>query len=339
MRVLVTGITGFVGSHAAKALQDDGHELRALVRTPSKLETVTARVGVDIDGVDVVHGDVADPAAVGTAVQGCDAVVHAAAIVSTDSRSEVDVGSINLNGALNVLTTAVLADCDPIIHVSSAAALFPFQTDPVTGDHPVGTARSPYASSKANCERLARALQATGRPVVILYPGMIIGPHDHNSSTQMQPMTLWLTKPFPLSSGYTVTLVDVRDVAAVIAASMAPGGGPRRYVMFGHHLSADELHSELQAVTGRDLKSVRLPKAVFRVWGAAGDVLRRAGRDSVLSSEAVDYMFDYRSGDNSEAEQQTGVVLRSVSESLADAISWMRDEGLVSDQQAGDATS
>ena len=78
MRVLVTGATGFVGSHAAKALQDAGHTVRALARTPAKLETVTARVGVDLDSLDAVHGDICDADAVAAAVDGCDAVVHAA---------------------------------------------------------------------------------------------------------------------------------------------------------------------------------------------------------------------------------------------------------------------
>ena len=339
MRVLVTGITGFVGSHAAKALQDGGHEVRGLVRTPSKLESVTAPVGVNVESLDVVEGDATDTGVIDSAVRGCDAVVHAAALVSTDRLNEAEVEATNLTSAVNVLTAAALAGCDPIIHVSSAAALFPFQTDPVTADHPVGTCRSPYARSKANCERLARALQASGHPIVILYPGMVVGPQDHNGSTQTQPFTLWLTKPFPLSSGYTVTLVDVRDIAAVVAATMQSGGGARRYVMFGHHLSAGELLSELRSVTGRELKAVRLPKAMFSAWGALGDVMRRIGLESVLTSEAVDYMFNYRAGDYSSVEQQTGVALRAVRETLADTIDWMCDAGLVSEQQAGAARS
>ncbi|MYB87935.1 MAG: SDR family NAD(P)-dependent oxidoreductase, partial [Acidimicrobiaceae bacterium] len=88
MKVLVTGATGFVGSHAAKALQEAGHAVRALVRTPAKLETVTARVGVDLASLETREGDIADAMAVSAAVDGCDAVVHAAAVVGTDPSSE-----------------------------------------------------------------------------------------------------------------------------------------------------------------------------------------------------------------------------------------------------------
>ncbi len=323
-----------MGSHAAKALQDAGHNVRALVRTPAKLETVTARVGVDLDSLETVEGDIRDAAAVTAAVDGCGAVVHAAAVVSIDPTAEADVAETNFPGALNVLDAAVAAGCDPVVHVSTGEALFPFRTDPVTADHPVGTARGAYPRSKAKSEHLARRYQAQGRGMVIVYPALTIGPGDYGGSVQLQPMKLWLTKPLP-RSGYTVAMVDVRDVAAVIAASVEPGRGPRRYVMFGHHLAAEELLSELRQATGRDLRSVPMPRMLFSAWGRVGDLARRFGRDLVLTSEAVDYMFNYCAGDNSATERDTGVTLRPVAESLADAIAWMRDEGYVTAAQAG----
>ena len=335
MRVLVTGATGFVGSHAAAALQAAGHTVRALVRTPAKLETVTARVGVDLAALETVDGDIADAAAVSAAVDGCDAVVHAAAVVGTDPSSEADIEASNLAGALNVLGSAADAGCDPIVHVSSAAALFPFSTDPVTADHPVGSARMPYARSKAESEHLARRLQASGRGVVIIYPGGVFGPGDYGESTQVKPLQLWLTKPFMRSSGYTLNLVDVRDIAAVIVASMQAGRGPKRYMMFGHHLTSDDLLSVLCEVTGRDLKSVKLPRALFLAWGRLGDLARRFGRDLILTSEGTEYMYNTCAGDNSFTEQDAGVTLRSAADSLADAVAWMRDEGYVTAADAG----
>ena len=329
MRVLVTGATGFVGSHAAKALQDAGHTVRALVRTPAKLETVTGRVGVDLDSLETAEGDIRDAAAVIAAVDGCDAVVHAAAVVSIAPAAAAEVEATNFPGALNVLGAAVDAGCDPVVHVSTGEALFPFRTDPVTADHPVGTARHAYPLSKARSEHLARRYQSEGRGVVIVYPALTVGPGDYGESVQLQPMKLWLTTPFP-RSGYTMTMVDVRDVAAVIAASMVPGRGPRRYLMFGHHLTADELLTELRQVTGRDLKSAPMPKALFSIWGRIGDIANRFGRDLVLTSESVGYMFNYCAGDNSATESDTGVALRPISESLADTFAWMRDEGYVS---------
>ena len=308
--------------------------MRALVRTPAKLETVTARVGVDLDSLETAEGDIRDAAAVTAAVDGCDAVVHAAAVVSIAPAAATEVSETNFPGALNVLEAAIDAGCDPVVHVSTGEALFPFRTDPVTTDHPVGTAAGAYPRSKAKSEHLARRYQAQGHGVVIVYPALTIGPGDYGESIQLQPLKLWLTKPF-LRSGHTVTMVDVRDVAAVIAASMEAGRGPRRYLMFGHHVTADELLSELQSVTGRDLKSLVAPRALFTVWGRVGDVASRFGRDLLLTTEAVDYMFNYCAGDNSATEQDTGIVLRPMAESLADTFAWMRDEGHLTAADAG----
>ena len=171
--------------------------------------------------------------------------------------------------------------------------------------------------------------------MVVIYPGGVFGPGDHGESTQFKPLKLWLTKPFMRSSGYTLNLVDVRDIAAVIAASMQAGRGPKRYVMFGHHLTSDDLLSLLCEVTGRDLKSVQMPKAMFLVWGRLGDLTRRFGLDLILTSEGTEYMYNTCAGDNSFTEQDTGVTLRSAADSLADAIAWMRDEGHVTAADAG----
>lgn len=335
MKVMVTGATGFVGAHAARALTEAGHRVRALVRTPAKLEAVTARVGVDIEALEVVNGDITDAAAVDEAVDGCDAAVHAAAVVGVDPARADEIASVNFAGASNVLGAAVAAGCDPVVHVSTAMALYPFTADPVTADHPVGEARSPYGRSKARCETLARSLQDDGHPVVILYPALVIGPDDYGGSSQLEPMRLWLSRPFPRAKGYAVSFVDVRDIAAVAAAAMRPGRGPQRYIMFGHRLDSAGQLEVLSRVTGRSLRSMPMPKAAFWVLGKIGDLASRLGRAPSVTSEGVDYMFGFAAGDNSGTEADTGVRLRPVEESFRDAIAWMHREGHLTDAQAG----
>lgn len=339
MKVMVTGATGFVGAHTARALAEAGHQVRALVRTPAKLETVTARAGVDVEALEVVNGDITDAAAVDEAVAGCDAVVHAAAVVGTDPSRAAEIEAINPSGASNVLDAAVAAGCDPIVHISTAMALYPFTTDPVTPDHPVGKARSAYAATKAQCEVLARSHQEAGHPVVIVYPALVIGPDDYGGSSQFRPMQLWLSKPFPRAKGYVMSFIDVRDIAAVVAAAMMPGRGPKRYIMFGHLLDAAEHLEVMSRVTGRPLKSVPMPRAAFRVMGWVGDLIGRLGRSPLVTSEGVDYMFNFSVGDNSGTEADTGVRLRPVEESFRDAIAWMHREGHLTDAQAGTLAS
>jgi dihydroflavonol-4-reductase len=84
VRVLVTGATGFVGSHTVVALHRDGHELRLLARTPARAVSQLTEAGIDPATVEVVQGDITDAESVQDALNGCDAVVHAAAVVGID---------------------------------------------------------------------------------------------------------------------------------------------------------------------------------------------------------------------------------------------------------------
>ncbi|MGH2947638.1 MAG: NAD-dependent epimerase/dehydratase family protein, partial [Solirubrobacteraceae bacterium] len=180
MRVLVTGGTGFVGSHSVKALVDAGHEVRLLVRSPERIAPALAPHG--IDAPDHVVGDVTDPDAVGRALDGCDAVIHAANIYKLDSRAAQEMLHVNPRGTELVLRGAHERGLDPIVHVSTLVALLPARERVLTPDAPLGSPPGAYARSKVEAERIARELQDAGAPVVIVSPGGVLGPHDPHGS-------------------------------------------------------------------------------------------------------------------------------------------------------------
>lgn len=334
MTVLVTGGTGFVGSHAVKELLARGRSVRLLVRTPAKVATIFTALGLDPGAVDVVAGDITDRASVAAAADGADSVVHAAAVVATDPTRDADVERTNEVGARNVLTAAIEAGCRRIVHVSSSAALFPHHSNPVTPDDPIGRATNTYGRTKAACEEFARSLQADGAPLVIVYPAGVIGPDDPGS-TMLDAAKLWVTKPFPLTPGCSGNYIDVRDLALVLAAaSDAAVDTPPRVLAFGHHLSFDEQHRLLGAALGRKVKSARLPRALLAAWGRAGTAARRFGRDLVLTSEGVDYLFNTVPGDPSTA-RQIGVEFRPPVETFRDTYRWMYESGLIDAPTAG----
>src|SRR5687767_8005226 len=141
MRVLVTGGTGFVGTHTVEALEAAGHEVRLLVRNPKRLVRADA---------DHVVGDVTDAAVVATALKGCDAAIHAASVVSLQVRDADEVLVVNRRSAEVVLGQAVEAGLDPVVHVSSIAALEPPEPgEPIGPDAPITTREGTYAQSKA----------------------------------------------------------------------------------------------------------------------------------------------------------------------------------------------
>src|SRR5438132_12578727 len=120
---MVTGGTGFIGAHTVRALLDAGHEVRLLVRDPVLLETVLQPLGVD--DVDHVVGDALDADTVSRVLVGCDAAVHAAAVVTIDQRRAEQVTASNLVATRCVLDGARRAGLDPIVYVASVTALAP----------------------------------------------------------------------------------------------------------------------------------------------------------------------------------------------------------------------
>ncbi len=157
MKVLVTGGTGFIGSHSVAALLSQGHQVRLLVRSHDRVARSLSPLGVA--EVESVVGDVTAPRSVEEAMAGCDAVLHAAAVYSLDARAATRIGQTNVRGAEIVLGAAARAGLDPIVHVSSYAALLPPEGVVLTPDSPVKRPRCAYSQSKAESERVARRYQ------------------------------------------------------------------------------------------------------------------------------------------------------------------------------------
>jgi dihydroflavonol-4-reductase len=233
MRVLITGGTGFVGGWTAKAVADAGHSVRFLVRNPDRLHTSVAQLGVDVSDFSV--GDIIDRVSVRQALQGCDAVVHSAALVATDPRQTNEMLTTNMQGAQNVLGQAVELGLDPIVHVSSFTALFHPNLETMTADLPVVGGADGYGTSKAQVDIYARGLQDAGAPVNITYPGMVLGPPVGNQYGEVgEGVKAALQMHVIPGRGGGWLIVDVRDLAALHAALLEPGRGPRRSTTGGH---------------------------------------------------------------------------------------------------------
>ena len=333
MRVLVTGGTGFVGSHTAAELAREGCEVRLLVRDPAKAARVFLPHGVSLP--DCVLGDVTDAPSVSRALLGCDAVVHAAALVALESYRAAEAHRTNVEGAEVVLGEARRRGLSSIVYVSSSAALFRAGGPPIGPDSEVADASSPYARSKATAERLARALLEEGAPVRISYPGGVVGPDDPGLSEMNHTLRVLVRDFVALTSG-GVNVVDVRDLARAHAALALGRGAPGRYVMAGPFLSWREVADLLDAVTGRRVRRVPLPGALLRGAGRVGDVAKRfVSFDFPLSHEAMTFATRWAGADSTKTLETLGLRFRDPAESLADALRWLVRAGHLSPDLAG----
>jgi nucleoside-diphosphate-sugar epimerase len=334
MRVLVTGGTGFVGSHAAAAIAARGHELRLLVRRPEQVPASLGPLGLTVS--DVVVGDVLDEGAVSNAVDGCDAVVHAAAVYSLDPRRAEDMRRTNARATELVLGHAVDRGLDPVVHVSTTVALTRYAGS--GPDLPLGDIPLPYTQSKIDSERTARRLQETGAPVVTVYPGAVWGPGDPYRGAESERLRWILLGRFPLYPRGGMHVVDVRDVAAVIAAVLTPGRGPRRYVVPGHHVGATETYGAFAEATGRRFPHLVMPGRVIGPSARLIDAVQRwlpARWHYPADREGVEILRRDTRFDDSPARTDLGLQPTPFPQTVADTIRWLVESGRVPARRAG----
>ena len=320
MKIMVTGGTGYLGSHAVQAFLAAGHDVRLLVRSVDKLHQVYDPKGIVID--EVVVGDVLDPASVATALDGCDAVFHAAGVVGV-SRVEQASRRTNVDGSRNVIGQAAAAGLDPILYTSSVAALIP-TTDPVlTVDTPLADAPGDYGRSKAEAERFVRGLQADGAPVVSFIIGAVYGPDQPALASAMESIVAAAGQMMVLTTG-GIGVIDVRDLARLFTAAMEPGRGPRRYVSGGQYLTWREWTDVMSDVLGRRVRRVRVPAGVLCRAGRLLDAAKRLHDfDYPLTYEAAVEITVTPPNDDRLTLTDLGVQYRPVRETMDDSTRWL----------------
>lgn len=346
MRVLVTGATGFVGSHTAAALAGAGHDLRLFVRNADKARRVLAVHGLDLP--EVALGDITDADACRAALDGCDAVVHAAGLVALESHRAEEVIETNLSGCRNVIGNAVEMGLGPVILVSSVSAMFRPDT-PVRVTDPVVDGENAYSLSKSRCERYARELQENGAPVTMTYPTGVIGPDDPGISGATQAVIAFMRDVMPLTAG-GFQAIDVRDLAAVHARLIERSSGGdgesggnagrvargERYLVGGPFLTWREVADLCESLSGRRLRRMPIPGWMMRAGGSVCDVLKRVvDFEFPMTRESMMFATRWAAADCSETREQLGLEFRSPEETFGDAIVSLYRRGHLSAEIAG----
>jgi nucleoside-diphosphate-sugar epimerase len=335
-RILVTGATGLIGCHSVAALVRRGFVVRALVRDPAKLEQVLAPLEVSAERVEAVRGDVTRASSLVDAVEGCDALVHAAGLFSHELADAQALEDVNVRGTENVLGAAARGGLDPIVHVSSFLALLPPCGERLGADDPISAPRAMYARTKAASDRVARDLQQEGAPVVIVYPASVQGPHDPTVGSGPGVFAEMLRRGRVLVTSGGLAYTDVRDLALLIALLQAPGRGPRRILASADFVDHARFHRLLSDLTGRELGIDRMPAPLLRLIGVAGDLVQRlTGRRAQLTSEAAMVLTRSVPFDDAEARALLGDALHPVEQSFRDLLVWMYHAGVLQAEHVG----
>ncbi len=320
MRVMVTGSTGFVGFHTVMSLLRNGHEVCLGVRNPEKMRRAFAPFGVQ--GLDYVEGSITDEAAVQRALDNCDGVVHAAAMVNLDRKQAEFVRRTNVRGTELVVGGAVERGIQSIVYVSSITALFTPGLDSLTEDSPLGSASSGYGKSKVESELYVRGLQEQGAPISITYATSIVGPFDPGFTEPLRGLAHFLNHAIPNTST-GLQMVDVRDLAD-IHVKLLESRSTGRYIVGGHYVPWDTLGDVLEEITGCHVMSIPTPGWAFRFAGRIGDLIKRfISFELPLTLEATTYASKWVWADSARVRKDLQFEFRDLNETLADTLLWM----------------
>lgn len=330
MHVLVTGATGFIGSHTVDHVLRAGHTVGILARDPEKQKSVLAGLKIAPEDVVCHRGDVLDDTWVALLPQ-YQAVVHCAGMMSKSSVDVQKMWDLNVTGSHRVLRESVAAGLDPVIFLSSFMAMFPPRGPVMSADDPVTEPDSRYARTKAQAERNARGLQAEGAPVVCIYPASVNGPIDPTVGSGQEFLASCVNSGSMLVTSGGLTFTDVRDLAVLVSRLLESGRGPRRIMASADYLTHQRILNIMQEQTGKPIRPIKVPGWILRVAGRLADIKQGAlgGPAPDLTYEAAAVLTRCVPQDDEEARTIVGAQLIGAEQSLRDMVDWMKTEGII----------
>lgn len=323
-RYLVTGGTGFLGSHLVEQLRARGDEVVLLCRRAFNVEGVTLRLG-----------DVTDADSVADAAAGCDAVFHCAGLVSRDPahaeamyRVHVDGTRATLDGARRAgVKRVVLASTSGTVAVGSDPNEIANEDDEVPMDL---IARWPYYRSKYFAEKLA--LEQRDVDVVSVNPSLLLGPGDLRGSST-EDVQLFLERKIPFCPGGGIAFVDARDAADAMIRALERGTRGKRYLINAANMTLAVFFGRLERISGVGAPKLALPRTGAVLAGVGAELIGRAAKalnvKSPLDRISAEMAQYYWYCDATRAERELGFQPRDPNDTLHDTVADLRERGVV----------
>ena len=321
MRVLVTGATGFTGSHLARALAAAGDDVRALVRDPARARDL------DASGVDLTIGDLRNPATLAAAVAGMEIVYHIAAIYRSAGVSADTYRAVNATAVGRLIDAAARAGVRRVVHCSTIGVHGDIEHPPADEDAPLKPGDI-YQVTKLEGERLGRdAAQRLGIEVTIARPSGIYGPGDR----RLLKLFKNVVRRFPtLGSGeiyYHLTYIDDL-VEGFRLCGEHPAAANRTYILAGGEVTTlNELVRLIAEIAGVRPPTLHVPAWPFWIAGAFCEaVCVPLGIEPPLYRRRVDFFTKSRAFDITRARTELGYAPRvGLREGIKRTLDWYRE--------------
>ena len=322
---VVTGATGFVGSHVVRKLLSRKEPVRVLVRKTSPLKNLE---GLD---VEIFEGDLADPESLHRALAGCRWLYHVAADYRLWTPDPSVLYRVNVQGTRNILEAARAQGVARIVTTSTVGTLAisangaaSNEATPVTLHDMIGH----YKRSKFLAEAEVRAAARQGLPVVIVNPSTPVGSHDVKPTPTGMMIVEFLNGRMPAYVDTGLNLVDVEDVAEGHLLAMEKGRVGERYILGYKNVTLREMLEILGRLTHRQPPALRLPHSVAMGLAAVSTSLSVVTkRPPRIPLEAVRMSKKKMFFDAGKAVRELGLPQGSIEEALLKAVTWFKANG------------
>lgn len=334
LRAFVTGATGFLGSHVARVLLEEGADLRLLIRPTSDLRNLEGLPG------DRVEGDLRDAASIARAVSGCDVVFHVAADYRLFVRDPDAMYRSNVEGTRSLLEAAKKHGVRRFIYTSSVATMGFHSGSNGLGSNDVADEQSPvaledmigpYKRSKFMAEQLAINAARSGVDVVVVNPTTPVGERDIKPTPTGRIVLDFLKRKFPAYVETGLNLVDATECARGHVQALEKGRSGERYILGGENLTLKAILDRLAVITGLKSPTVKLPYVFAFATGVVDEMVtgRLLGREPRATIDAVRMGRKMMFVKSEKAERELGWRLVPVDGALRRAVNWFRDNGYV----------
>jgi len=328
MTTLVTGASGFVGSHVARLLAERGEPVRALLRPTSRTDV--------LEGIacEQVIGDLCRPESLEAVLRDVRRVFHVAADYRLWSRDPAEIYRNNMEGTRNLLGAARHAGVERFVYTSTVATVavptedgrLPDETTPASLEQMVGH----YKRSKFIAEREVLAAAREGMPVVIVNPTTPVGPGDWKPTPTGRIVVDFLNGRMPAYVETGLNVVAVEDVAAGHLLAAERGKPGERYILGGRNMTLQEILTELARISGRAAPRMRIPHAVAMAAACVDTAFcRMLRREPHIPLEGVRMARHRMFVETSKAERELGFQPGPIAAALERAVRWYERHGYV----------
>lgn len=325
MKILVTGANGLLGHHVVMELLRQQHSVSIIVRNLSNIY-------FDLKMVNVTVGNFCNLDDLMKAAQGCEAIIHIAALTSTHLLHYSDYEIINVEGSKTIINVANKLNINRLIYVSTSNTVG-YNNDGISVQEKMPIqfpfSKSFYARSKVEAEKLFMELsEQANKQVIIINPTFMIGAWDVKPSSG-KLMLMGYKKPILFIPSGGKNFVAASYVASVISKSLDMNLNAEKFIVSGVNLSFRHFYEKQKSIGNYSQRIIVLPNTLLRIIAGIGDLIRYLGIKTDLCSMNINQLLIQENYSNTKQEKHIKIPQQPLEQAIDEALNWFIKRGKI----------